>query len=80
MTSTATAAARRRALIDQQADQVREGGPYRHAPRYAQHKPDVQRPAVRPMRVHEAYCLLLLGTVELVWLVALVYGIIRLLP
>ena len=78
MTATATAAGRARALTDQQVDQVRERGPDRQGQRDANKKSDIQRPAVRAVRVHDVLYLAVIGVGQLTWIAALMYGIIRL--
>ena len=81
MTSTATAAGRSRALTEQQLDRVRDGRPHREAPSDADHQAYVQRPTGSgALRVHDVCYLLLLGAVQLTWIAALVYGVVRLLP
>ena len=80
MTSTAAAAGQRRALTEEQLDQVRHGDPHRDAPRHADHKAYVQRPPVSALRVQEVCYLFGLGAVQLTWIAALVYVVVRLLP
>jgi hypothetical protein len=80
MTSTATAAARSRALPEQQLDRVRDGRPHGEAPRNADHQAYVQRPTGSgALRVQDVCYLSVLGAVQLTWIAALVYGVVRLL-
>ena len=80
MTSTAAAAGQRRALTEEQLEQVRHGGPHRKAPGNANHEAYVQRPPVSALRVQEVCYLFGLGAVQLTWIAALVYVVVRLLP
>jgi hypothetical protein len=81
MTSTATAAGVSRVLPEQQLEQqVRDRRPHREAPRYADHQAYVQRAAGSgSLRVQDACYLVLLGGVQLMWIAALVYAVVRLL-
>ena len=80
MTSTATAG-RSRALPEQQLDHVHNGRPHGEAPRNADHQAYVQRPTGSgALRVQDVCYLVLLGAVQLTWIAALVYGVVRLLP
>ena len=80
MTSTATAG-RSRALPEQKLDHVRDGRPHGEAPRNADHQAYVHRPTGSgALRVQDVCYLVLLGAVQLTWIAALVYGVVRLLP
>ena len=80
MTSIAAVAGQRRALTEEQLDQVRHGGPHREAPGHADHKAFVQRPrGSSALRIQDVSYLFVLGTVQLAWIAALVYGAVRVL-
>ena len=78
MTSTAAVAERVRALTDQDVDRVRESDPHGEAPRHADHQTNVERPAGRAVRVQDLSYLVVLSVVQLTWIAALAYGLIRL--
>jgi len=79
MTSTATAARSTRALADEQSDYVRQRSPYHDAPGHANQQAYVQRPSVRALGVQEVGYLVVLSVVQLTWIAALVYGVVRIL-
>jgi hypothetical protein len=79
MTSTVAGAAERRALTEQQLDHVRDRRPHGEAQRDAHHQADVRRPAGSAVRVQELGYLALFGTVQLIWIAALVYAVVRLI-
>jgi hypothetical protein len=77
MTSTATAARSSRALADEQSDYVRQRSPYHEAPGHANQQAYVQRPSA--LGVQEVGYLVVLSVVQLMWIAALVYGVVRIL-